>query len=140
LRIGPFSLNTNERIDCPHLLPCFPSINKLARFAHPETIPRASSCPCTKLSIRFLNPSPPMIFLPELPSALATVKLIPNDIAKMGYDDCPPHPTWIEPIEWLEQRCGQMPVCVSQLQLARRPIHRCRLSSCQVRCPWLLIT
>jgi trimethylamine-N-oxide reductase (cytochrome c) len=42
-----------------------------------------------------------MIFLPELPSALATVKLIPNDIAKMGYDDCPPHPTWIEPIEWL---------------------------------------
>ena len=29
------------------------------------------------------------------------VELYSERIAKMGYDDCPPQPTWIEPEEWL---------------------------------------
>ena len=29
------------------------------------------------------------------------VELYSERIAKMGYDDCPPQPTWIEPAEWL---------------------------------------
>jgi biotin/methionine sulfoxide reductase len=29
------------------------------------------------------------------------IELYSERIAGFGYDDCPPHPTWIEPIEWL---------------------------------------
>jgi biotin/methionine sulfoxide reductase len=29
------------------------------------------------------------------------IELYCDAIAAMGYDDCPPHPTWIEPAEWL---------------------------------------
>jgi len=29
------------------------------------------------------------------------IELFSETIAQFGYDDCPPHPTWIEPYEWL---------------------------------------
>ena len=29
------------------------------------------------------------------------IEIYSNDIAKMNYDDCPPHPTWMEPVERL---------------------------------------
>jgi biotin/methionine sulfoxide reductase len=29
------------------------------------------------------------------------IELYSDEIAGFGYDDCPPHPTWIEPGEWL---------------------------------------
>ncbi|RAX51728.1 trimethylamine-N-oxide reductase TorA [Helicobacter sp. 16-1353] len=33
------------------------------------------------------------------PSGL--IEIYSSTIEKMKYDDCPPHPTWLEPIEWL---------------------------------------
>jgi trimethylamine-N-oxide reductase (cytochrome c) len=33
------------------------------------------------------------------PSGL--IEIYSNNIAKMKYDDCPPHPTWMEPVERL---------------------------------------
>lgn len=29
------------------------------------------------------------------------IEIFSETIAGFGYDDCPPHPTWIEPVEWL---------------------------------------
>ncbi len=29
------------------------------------------------------------------------IEIYSLEIEKFGYDDCPPHPTWMEPIEWL---------------------------------------
>ncbi len=33
--------------------------------------------------------------------AVRRIELYSEKIAGFGYDDCPPHPTWIEPWEWL---------------------------------------
>ena len=39
------------------------------------------------------------------------VELYSERIAKMGYDDCPPLPTWIEPAEWLgAEKAAQYPL------------------------------
>jgi biotin/methionine sulfoxide reductase len=35
------------------------------------------------------------------------IELYSERIAGFGYDDCPPHPTWIEPSEWLGGRASQ---------------------------------
>ncbi len=32
------------------------------------------------------------------------IEIYSKTIEKMGYSDCPPHPTWMEPIEWLGQK------------------------------------
>ncbi len=32
------------------------------------------------------------------------IELYSDEIAGFGYDDCPPHPVWIEPAEWLGSR------------------------------------
>ncbi len=38
------------------------------------------------------------------------IELYSDEIAGFGYDDCPPHPTWIEPAEWLGgEQAGRMP-------------------------------
>jgi len=39
--------------------------------------------------------------LNPLGTASGRIEIYSNDIAKMKYDDCPPHPTWMEPIERL---------------------------------------
>ena len=40
------------------------------------------------------------------------IELYSETIAGFGYDDCPPHPTWLEPMEWL-----------GALQARRHPLH-----------------
>ena len=40
------------------------------------------------------------------------IELYSDEIAGFGYDDCPPHPSWIEPAEWL-----------GGAQVARYPLH-----------------
>lgn len=39
--------------------------------------------------------------LNALGTASGRIEIFSQDIAKMGYDDCPPHPTWMEPAERL---------------------------------------
>jgi len=39
--------------------------------------------------------------LNPLGTATGRIEIFSNNIAKMNYDDCPPHPTWMEPIERL---------------------------------------
>lgn len=36
-----------------------------------------------------------------LPTPSGRVEIWSDTIAGFDYDDCPPHPTWIEPVEWL---------------------------------------
>jgi trimethylamine-N-oxide reductase (cytochrome c) len=38
------------------------------------------------------------------------IELFSRAIEAMGYDDCPPHPTWMEPIEWLGQDGAKYPL------------------------------
>jgi biotin/methionine sulfoxide reductase len=37
----------------------------------------------------------------KLPTPSGLIELYSDRIAGFGYDDCPPHPAWIEPSEWL---------------------------------------
>jgi trimethylamine-N-oxide reductase (cytochrome c) len=45
------------------------------------------------------------------PSGL--IEIYSKNIEKMGYDDCPPHPTWIEPVERLGGPTTKYPLHVS---------------------------
>jgi biotin/methionine sulfoxide reductase len=38
------------------------------------------------------------------------IELYSERIAGFGYDDCPPHPTWIEPAEWIGAADGGFPL------------------------------
>jgi len=38
------------------------------------------------------------------------IELFSRAIEAMGYDDCPPHPTWMEPVEWLGQAESKYPL------------------------------
>jgi biotin/methionine sulfoxide reductase len=60
--------------------------------------------------VEFPEPAEPEIFLgafradPErhrLATPSGRIELFSNTIAGFGYDDCPPHPAWLEPSEWL---------------------------------------
>jgi biotin/methionine sulfoxide reductase len=37
----------------------------------------------------------------KLATPSGRIELYSERIAGFGYDDCPPHPTWLEPSEWL---------------------------------------
>ncbi|NYT69015.1 molybdopterin-dependent oxidoreductase [Pusillimonas noertemannii] len=37
----------------------------------------------------------------RLPTPSGKIEIFSERIASYGYDDCPPHPRWIEPVEWL---------------------------------------
>src|SRR6185295_927609 len=37
----------------------------------------------------------------KLATPSGRIELYSERIAGFGYDDCPPHPTWLEPAEWL---------------------------------------
>jgi biotin/methionine sulfoxide reductase len=37
----------------------------------------------------------------KLATPSGRIELFSERIARFGYDDCPPHPTWLEPAEWL---------------------------------------
>jgi biotin/methionine sulfoxide reductase len=43
----------------------------------------------------------------KLTTPSGRIELYSEKIAGFGYDNCPPHPTWIEPSEWLGARTGQ---------------------------------
>ncbi|MGJ5178577.1 molybdopterin-dependent oxidoreductase [Bradyrhizobium oligotrophicum] len=42
--------------------------------------------------------------LNPLPTPSGRIEIYSKTIEKFGYDDCPPHPTWLEPLEWLGQK------------------------------------
>ncbi|WP_413829575.1 trimethylamine-N-oxide reductase TorA [Desulfobacula sp.] len=49
--------------------------------------------------------------LEPLGTATGKIELYCKAIEKMGYEDCPAHATWIEPIEWLgSKKAGQYPL------------------------------
>ncbi|MCF8481905.1 MAG: trimethylamine-N-oxide reductase TorA [Rhodospirillum sp.] len=41
------------------------------------------------------------------------IELYSKAIEKMGYDDCPPHPTWMEPVEWTGAKETKFPLHVT---------------------------
>lgn len=41
------------------------------------------------------------------------IELFSRTIEKMNYDDCPPHPTWMEPVEWTGSPDAKFPLHVS---------------------------
>lgn len=38
------------------------------------------------------------------------IEIYSENIASFGYADCPPHPTWLEPVEWLGSKETQYPL------------------------------
>ncbi len=49
------------------------------------------------------------------------IEISSDAIARFGYDDCPPHPTWFEPAEWLGAKtAGQWPIHLVTHQPAAR--------------------
>jgi len=49
--------------------------------------------------------------LEPLGTATGKIELYCKALEKMGYDDCPPHATWFEPIEWLgSKKAKQYPL------------------------------
>ncbi|WP_169777334.1 molybdopterin-dependent oxidoreductase [Campylobacter mucosalis] len=40
------------------------------------------------------------------------IEIFSQTIADMGYDDCPGHPTWLEPLEWLGDENKKYPLAV----------------------------
>ena len=51
------------------------------------------------------------------------IELYSERIAGFGYDDCPPHPAWIEPAEWLGARDGRGFPAPSRLEPAALRLH-----------------
>jgi trimethylamine-N-oxide reductase (cytochrome c) len=51
--------------------------------------------------------------LNPLPTPSGKIEIFSKTIEKFGYDDCPPHPTWLEPIEWLGAREKKYPLHVN---------------------------
>ena len=43
--------------------------------------------------------------------ALGRIELFSETIAAFGYDDCPGHPAWLEPAEWLGRRSRRAIPC-----------------------------
>jgi trimethylamine-N-oxide reductase (cytochrome c) len=50
--------------------------------------------------------------LNPLPTPSGMIEIFSNAVAKMNYDDCPPHPTWLEPVERLGH-AGKFPLHVN---------------------------
>ncbi len=48
--------------------------------------------------------------LNPLPTPSGKIEIFSEAVEKMHYDDCPPHPTWLEPTEWLGQKDGKYPL------------------------------
>ncbi len=48
-----------------------------------------------------------------MPTATGKIEIVSKYIEKMNYDDCPPHPSWIEPMEWLGMKDKTYPVHLS---------------------------
>ena len=49
--------------------------------------------------------------LNPLGTATGKIEIVSSYVAKMNYDDCPGHPTWLEPVEWLgAKKAEQFPL------------------------------
>ena len=51
--------------------------------------------------------------LDPLPTPSGKIEIFSKTIEKFGYDDCPPHPTWLEPMEWLGGKEKKYPLHVN---------------------------
>ncbi|MDT8854123.1 trimethylamine-N-oxide reductase TorA [Paracoccaceae bacterium Fryx2] len=54
------------------------------------------------------------------------IEIFSRNVEKMGYDDCPPHPTWMEPIERLGGPTTRFPLHVA----SNHPIYRLHSQLC----------
>ncbi|MDR3516963.1 MAG: trimethylamine-N-oxide reductase TorA [Azospirillaceae bacterium] len=54
------------------------------------------------------------------------IEIFSNNIAKMEYDDCPPHPTWMEPVERLDGPTTKYPLHIT----SNHPIYRLHSQLC----------
>lgn len=54
------------------------------------------------------------------------IEIFSRNVEKMGYDDCPPHPTWMEPVERLGGPTTRYPLHVA----SNHPIHRLHSQLC----------
>ncbi|TKA95564.1 trimethylamine-N-oxide reductase TorA [Cereibacter changlensis] len=54
------------------------------------------------------------------------IEIFSRNVEKMGYDDCPPHPTWMEPVERLGGPTTRYPLHVA----TNHPIHRLHSQLC----------
>lgn len=83
-----------ERFRSRHL--AYPTLDELKEAGHFQ-IPENWVPPTPSLLMAFRND--------PVGSALTTpsgrIELYSEIIAALGYDDCPPHPSWLEPAEWL---------------------------------------
>ncbi|WP_319496137.1 trimethylamine-N-oxide reductase TorA [uncultured Cohaesibacter sp.] len=48
-----------------------------------------------------------------LPTPSGLIEIYSKAIEKFGYDDCPPHATWLEPSEWMGQKDSKYPFHVN---------------------------
>lgn len=51
--------------------------------------------------------------LNPLPTPSGKIEIFSKTIEKFGYADCPPHPTWLEPVEWLGAKEKKYPLHVN---------------------------
>jgi trimethylamine-N-oxide reductase (cytochrome c) len=51
--------------------------------------------------------------LNPLPTPSGKIEIFSKAIEKFGYDDCPAHPTWLEPVEWLGGKDRKYPLHVN---------------------------
>jgi len=51
--------------------------------------------------------------LNALPTPSGKFEIFSTAVERMKYEDCPPHPTWLEPMEWLGQKGGKYPLHVN---------------------------
>ncbi|CAH2603149.1 Dimethyl sulfoxide/trimethylamine N-oxide reductase [Rhodovastum atsumiense] len=64
--------------------------------------------------------------LNALGTASGKIEIYSKNIEKMGYDDCPPHPTWMEPVERLGGPTTKYPLAIA----ANHPILRLHSQLC----------
>ena len=70
--------------------------------------------PAQGRGIRAVRPiSAPIPEKHKLGTPSGRIELYSERIAGFGYDDCPPHPTWLEPAEWLGGAAARPIRCIS---------------------------
>ena len=87
------------RLDCAR--PARPRASTLPDFdefwdAGRVELPDAGRCTCARFAAFRADPDGAPLRTPSRP-----IELYSETIAAFGYDDCPGHPAWLEPAEWL---------------------------------------
>lgn len=76
--------------------PAYPELEELQSSGHFQ-IPKEWFPPVPSQIVAFINdPAGHPLSTPS-----GRIELFSTTIAGFGYDDCPPHPTWLEPAEWI---------------------------------------